>query len=296
MSKILHITHPQINYNKVNKNSILLLDKNTKLIADEYHTSLGDLTAEDIISIISKFDSINYYNNGFTDDEISINTKILLNFIKNFKPISNFSAENIKDFTSNREIYIRPEESVLWVFGCSHSHGTGLKDFELSFGKILAQNLSLPPKIISQPGSSLGWSLRHLINADIRSSDIVVWQITTPPRISIYDGNKVKEIMLANNKNQHLLEIFNNEQIYFTQLSLLQYGVKYLREKNVKFVLTSIETKFDTMLKYEYSKYPEYCYSPDFYIDLGSDGIHAGPLSHKKLALSIENCLQYRNA
>ena len=296
MNKVLHIVHPQFNFSTVNKNSILLNDVTVDFSHDEYHTSLGDLSAKDIISVVTKFDTINFCKDTFNKvDDLYKETTVLLNYLQNFKPVTNFIVNEVTEFTDHPDIHTRLKEPVLWVFGCSHSFGVGLRDNELRYSEILAQELGLPLKLIAKPGSSLHWSLRHLMNADIRTGDTVIWQLTTPGRVSIFNGKNVEETMLSRTPSRHLLEIYTNEQIYFNHLILLRFGVQYLRAKNVNFRLTSIEDLPETLLRNEYTKYPEYCYAPGFNVDIGTDGLHYGPLSHKTLALRLLDHIQCKN-
>jgi hypothetical protein len=297
MSKILHITHPEFNFSTINSNSKLLTSVIPDLPHNEYHTSLGDLSSKEVISVAPSFDTINFYQEHFDKktDNLYKETVVLLNYLQNFKPVIGFSREPVIDFTNHPGIYDRSDTPVLWVFGCSHSYGVGLRNNELCYGKILSQELELPLKLIAKPGSSLHWSLRHLMNSNIRVGDTVIWQLTTPSRVSVFNGNHVEEILLARTSNRHLLEINTDHQIYFNHLTLLKFGVQYLRAKNVNFRLTSIEDRPETNFRNEYSKYPEYCYAPGFNIDIGIDGLHYGPLSHKNLAFRLIDHLQCKN-
>jgi len=281
VSKTLYITNPNFNFSKINKNSLLLTNLDIPLDHDEYHTSLGDLPAESILSIINKFSLVTFIPDLFIiDSDIYSETIFLLTYISHRVPVNNLIKSNVQTFT-NLDVSNRPNKPVLWVFGCSHSHGVGLLKGELRYSDIISDTLGLPLYSITKPGSSLHWSLRHLTNANIFKNDLVIWQITTPERVSIYKNN-VREIMLANTSDKHLLEVYSDEQIDFNHLTLLNFGTRYLRSKKIKFLMTSIGRRPS-----EYAKYPEYCYVPNLYIDRGADRSHAGPLSHKKLASAL---------
>jgi hypothetical protein len=146
---------------------------------------------------------------------------------------------------------------------------------------------------VSRPGSSANWSTRNLFAADIRPDDIVVWQLTSPGRITQFDGEVTKEIMLSYTNNRYLLEVFDSQQNFFNQINLLNFGTKFLRSLGIKFVVISILPKIEKYYQYltEYSKCPEYCFTPD-YIDYGVDRVHAGPLSHQAIAQRILNHVQ----
>jgi hypothetical protein len=148
----------------------------------------------------------------------------------------------------------------------------------------------MPLKLISKPGSSTEWSLRHLINSNFGPKDIVIWQLTAPERVSMYNN----EILLSTTNNPHLLEVYSDEELFFNQVNFLNYGISFLKGRNVNFVFTSLENKNNLLYNYkkEYVKYPEYCYSPSFNVDLGNDNLHFGPLSNNNLANSLVNHIQ----
>ena len=291
-SKTLYITHPEVVLE--NTTSVLLTTVDQDLHNDQYHTSLGDMSAQDILSILKHFTKIEFIKNKFIDDSLHKETMVMLNYASHFILVNGVDFEPEDTFTEINEV--RGDQPVLWVFGCSHSYGVGLRSNELKYSEIIASQLQLPLKLVAKPGSSLHWSLRHLIAADVRAGDTVIWQLTTPGRLSMVNGNNIEEIQLARTKNIHLLEVYSDDQVYFDQLALLRFGVQYLRAKNINFVITSIEDHTNTRYRKEYTKYPEYCYAPGFNIDLGTDNLHCGPLSNKNLAIAILNHIQYKNA
>lgn len=287
----LYITHPTFNFNSVNKNSILLDNINTKLTSTEYHTTLADLTIHELLSIVHYFDSIEYIDNNFIkDEEITIDTLNFLSYV-NTMHVNNFLGDEVLSFAEHSDINSSYSKSTLWVYGCSHSHGTGLNHNSKPYGNHLAEGLNLPLKLITKPGSSTHWSLRQLINSNLKKDDIVVWQITSPYRLSFFNGKHVQEIVLANCNNRTLIETYTNEQCFFLQLSYVNIGVQYLRSIGVKFIVLCVDSR-DMEFNYRYSKYPEFYCATNFAVDRGSDNLHFGPLSHKNLANTLLNRVQ----
>ena len=292
-TKTLHLTHPHFNYSALNPESILLDRVDTEISSTEYHTSLGDLTAVEIISIVNKFDHVNFVDNQFTPgDDIYEDTVALLTYINQNKNITNFSNKECQAFIENKEIYTRPDEPVLWVFGCSHSYGIGLRPNEKRYAELVAEGMGLPLKLIACPGGSMHWTLRHIVNAAIEPRDFVIWQIINPARTSYFNGKHVEEICFSHTKNRHLLEVYTDEQIYFTHLSIINVGVRYLRAISSRFMLISLDHINDYQFSVEYTKYPEYYHCSNFAVDLGTDNLHYGPLSNKRLAITLLNHIQ----
>jgi len=289
--RILYLTESTFDFSQVDSSSKLISKYKENLPPGVYHTSLGDLTVDQIIQLSSQFDVIKLEPQGFNfDSDVYKESLILLRYLCQQKSNSNL---DITQFTNHPDINTRSPQPTLWVFGCSHSHGFGLKPGESNYGQLLSQQLNMPLKLITRPGSSLHWSYRHLFNAPIESQDIVVWQLTTPNRFSKFNGDSVQEIGLGSSKDRKLVDSITEEQLFFNQISLLNTGVRFLRLTGCKFLLTSIN-EFGSMYDYvlEYVKYPEYCPNYGVNIDKGTDGLHAGPLSHQAIAQCLLNRVQ----
>ena len=249
---------------------------------------------DEIVRLADQFDTVELESSGFDINSDIYQESVMLCGYLNKQYANNL--QDVKQFTTHPGISDRLECPMLWVFGCSHSHGTGLRPGELNYGQWLSQFLNLPLKLITKPGSSLAWSHRHLFNSCIQKHDTVIWQLTTPGRLSQFNGKHVEEVVLSCSKNKKLVDSVTNEQLYFNQLSLLNTGVKFLRAIGCKFAITSI-IELDSIYDYvlEYVKYPEYCPSYGMNLDKGTDGLHVGPLSHKAIAQRLLNHVQSCN-
>lgn len=287
---VLHLIEPTFDFGEVNSSSKLLVS-GSQHFDQENHTSLGDMTAEEILEVAKHYDSINFVSNKFDQQsDIYKESIILLNVLKHSKNVSGYTFTETNKFLSV-DVESRPNEPVLWLFGCSHAHGVGLETADKTFGQLVAETLNLPLINITRPGTSLTWSFRHLINAPIKPNDFVIWQITTPDRVSLFDGINTKEVLLNQTSNRCLVEINNDFQVFFNHTMLLNSGINYLRSINSQFVFVDLSSPTIRLYDYliEYAKYPEYCSYTNRFIDVGTDGIHAGPLSHKHIAQRILN-------
>lgn len=262
---------------------------------DEYHISLADFDLSAVLNFAKKFDCINLVNDYFDQDkEMYQETCVILNHLRHTRTVSNFAGYENLNFLDPQLDLSKSSKRTLWVFGCSHSFGVGLQNKDQTYGNILANKLECQARIVAKPGSSVQWSLRHLMNANISTQDIVVWQLTTPGRFDVVkDNNLISTAYLNSDSGKSLVNFYNDQQLFFHQACLINQGVRYLRSLNVKFVLTSILGKSQTYYQYlnEYTAYPEYCYTPTF-IDTGTDGVHAGPLSHQRLAQDLLDHIQ----
>lgn len=294
MTKKLYITEPTFDVSTMLPDSTLLTSLPKVLAKGNYHTSVGDMPVGDIIAAAKLFDQLELLDHGFDKNSTTWQeTKIVLNYLHHSHNVLNFRSDLPLTFTDHPAISNKHHSQTLWVFGCSHSHGVGLIDPNQRFGQVVAEKLGLRTNFVTKPGSSLQWSLRHLMNSNISTQDVVVWQLTTPHRLTLYN-HEPSEVILANSNNRCLIDVFNNQQIFFHQCSLINYGVKFLRAKGIKFVITSILNQQTLFYKYleEYSKYPEYCYIPKHDLDLGTDQQHFGPLSHQAIAFQLIDHIQ----
>ena len=200
MTKTLHLFNPIVDFGFLNAESILINNVNIKVVADQYHTSLGDLSAEEIITISKHFDVVNFVQDQFDiNSNLYRETVLLLQFLKHRCRVTNFHGNQEVVLTDTCQNLTRhSNDPVVWVFGCSHTAGVGLLPKEKSFGTLLGEAIGVPTKIIAQGGSSTHWSLRHLIAADIQQQDTVVWQLTVPERITQFQNHRSFEVQLRN--------------------------------------------------------------------------------------------------
>lgn len=270
--------------------SVLISGKYPDQLPDIAHTSLGDLQAHQIIELALQYQELEFHPQSFDNDsDLFHETQVLLNFLQHRKTVKNYKKTEPTKFYHNVKTIKNP---CLWVFGCSHSYGTGLESGQ-RYSEILAAHLDLPLMLVAEPGSSLGWSLDQIHQVSIKPSDVVVWQITTPLRTTKFNG-ELQHMMLSNHASQCYLEVFTEHQVLFDNLQRLRQGINYLRSLGSKFVMTSLDVKDSYYYQYlkEYTQYPEYCYTPGIWKDLAKDRLHPGPLSNLALAKCLHDHLQ----
>jgi hypothetical protein len=284
--RILHIIHPELDFSTVDPSSKLLTSSDITNINGNCHTSLGDLKSNEICSIAKHFTRIKFIDQMFVKHSDLFNeTLVLLNFLSHIHNVENFKPVEptpILDVDVNN----REDCPILWVFGCSMSHGVGLDFPEQRYGHLLSTAYGMPVRFVTMPGSSTSWSLKHLTNANIRPRDLVVWQLTTPHRTTLTVNSVPTEFMFKEIKDRHVIAALNEDQILYNQLLLLNQGVQYLRALSIKFAIISILNKMPNFYSYmiNYTGYKEYCYIPNQEIDIGNDGVHSGPLTHQLIA------------
>lgn len=292
MSKILYLCDPAYDFSSVWPQSKMITSADHTLSGNQFYTSIYDISTEVLLREAINFDEILIWEPGFDKrSTVYKDTKTLHSFLtKHNKPINPQTK-----FISNILDHDRDDNGLLWVFGCSHSAGVGLIPGQFTYGKLLSDYISLPLRLVAQSGSSLHWSIRHLFAAAVKPQDTVIWQITSPGRMTRFDGDRVNELVLANSTDRSLIDSLSDWQTYFDHFTLINFGVKYLRSIGCNFAMISMMGKrSDHDLQYlsGYITYQEYCPVTDIFIDHGTDGLHPGPNTHKNLALRLIDHLQ----
>jgi hypothetical protein len=270
--------------------SILITDKNFRHYLGtpgQYHTSLGDITAENLLTIANTECTFIFVNSGFDNSiELFEKTKIFLNSVYDTHKVIGYARPGPRTYAE--ESIVRPSGNTLWVFGCSLSAGVGVDQSEL-YSTMLGNQLGLSVTTVAKSGSSTQWSLRQLLHADILPGDLVIWQLTTIERFTVKQSNVwPQDVMLKNASREQILST-TDEQLWFNQIELVNYGVQYLRAIGSDFYMVSLDSQssvLDRCLE-QYTRYPEYCYVPDWQVDVGEDNLHPGARSHLLLYQSL---------
>ena len=159
-----------------------------------FYTSLPDFGKRfDILfQVCLHFDEIIYRPPAvWTKDYVEQQTKELLKYIMFVKSdkstIKGYSKlVDIDLRTIAEDQFERTKEPHMWVSGCSWSSAWGVSDNE-RWATLLASKLNIPYTVLAEPGSGNSYQAKKLLSADIRENDVVIFQVTSPPRETIID-------------------------------------------------------------------------------------------------------------
>ena len=275
-----------------------------------YHTSLGDISQNQMIELALQADQVVYLQpEQWSSPSIQSQTEAVVNYISHRKKVLEWTRPCVPDDLEYPQINtMTTTQPKLWVFGCSHSHGSGLPDLEKqSYAHLLADKLNHTLIKVTRPGTSTRWSLKHLINANIGPHDIVIWQPTTLGRLTVVDSEiktqyldqlpkeyleTYNDILTTYNSTElHLKDlpreyyrVYNDEQLLFDHLSLLNTGTRYCETNNIKLIMTSLDRDQSTAVRNYISRYKQWTWTDSEFQDHGLDNTHAGPKTHAKLA------------
>ena len=308
MIKKLYISHQLFDWNKSNFSNLALLDrKNLEFYQSsptryDLRTSLSDLALklEEMESFINSVEEIYLIDMSLESISSLDNSYNNCNLIRLVTEIKSQTYMFDKNLYKSHHIP-RANNKTLYIAGCSVSHGSGIKDHE-RYGEILAEKLGLPCIFLAMPGSSIAWQSDRILQADIRSNDIVVWGLTNFARVNIADttdwrGYPISSYTTSLDKSQRY---FNLD--YFDSWTLSMSCIKQiLQVENVcqkigvnLYLANLLETTVAPLLFGRQSNYVNCLekwklnHDGKFdYIDLGNDNIHPGPKQHRVYADKI---------
>jgi len=214
-------------------------------------------------------------------------TEQFLILLSLFKPIQNFTT-----IDSTRR---KTEQPQIWVAGCSWSSAVGVTE-EQRWGSLLADQMNVAVTVLAEGGSGNSYQVRKLLSADIRENDIVIFQVTTPHRETIfrqdgvehgmehviahtfkdnpdlyktYSPNRLDELTLVINQIKDMQNLINFSQKLKAKLLIWNPGMPIWIGEYLKNFLRDKENFYSYKNKMS---------------DFGTDGVHPGPETHKQYA------------
>jgi hypothetical protein len=186
----------------------------------------------------------------------------------------------------------------IWISGCSISHGCDIPT-DLRYGQLIANALELPVSFLTHNAASIEWAADQIIRSDIRKNDIVIWGLTSFPRVPFFKNKKVNHITPAyyqknpNFKNELSIDLLTNENSIYRNISAIHRVVNYCTKIKATIVIAGI--LIDRYSLPYVMDLPNFIQlnglhiigNPINYIDLGSDNSHPGVKTHKWYAEEI---------
>ena len=250
-----------------------------------FYTSLPDFgkRIDILMEICLQFDEIIYRPPAvWTKDSVRQETKAFVEFIIVYTKT---------DFA--KPIIRKTKEPQMWVSGCSWSSAWGVSDDE-RWATLLASKLNIPYTVLAEPGSGNSYQAKKLLSADIRENDVVIFQVTSPPRETIFHPeygqlhvNSRSFEMIPDLHKTYSPDRLVEMTLLFNQARDIQNVANFLQKTKAKFLFWSpggvLGTRYaleSVMLGKDYF----YLYPGGSMVDFGIDGHHPGPETHKKYA------------
>lgn len=187
-------------------------------------------------------------------------------------------------------------EKVLWVVGCSITHGTGVLP-EQRYGQLISNRLSIPAVFLTSPGSSIEWAADQILRSDIKENDLVVWGITSTGRFPYYQQDKVIHLRPGDFRIKQTPAWYNDFSLdahhtYKSILSILQVK-NYLEKVGCKFAFGTLlpcirddDNNYQHFIENLDNTFVGYSIQDREikFVDLGTDDLHPGPKHHQLYA------------
>jgi len=255
-----------------------------------FYTSVADFQnqLDTMLQVCWRFDKIIYQPpTTWSDLSVKDQTEQFLILLSLFKPIQNFTT-----IDSTRR---KTEQPQIWVAGCSWSSAVGVTE-EQRWGSLLADQMNVAVTVLAEGGSGNSYQVRKLLSADIRENDIVIFQVTTPHRETIfrqdgvehgmehviahtfkdnpdlyktYSPNRLDELTLVINQIKDMQNLINFSQKLKAKLLIWNPGMPIWIGEYLKNFLRDKENFYSYKNKMS---------------DFGTDGVHPGPETHKQYA------------
>lgn len=284
-------------------NSQLITQKNYKDLAPgTYYTSLGDLAdISQLADVLRSADRVVYSpppNNQWSDsvNGNSAMKKWLEDYLAIFSlynQVENFAVESPGDKSEMLQLSDtrKTNDQQLWIAGCSFSHGIGVEP-DQRYGHLLSQQLNLPVSFLTAPGSSVVWAADQILRSDIRANDLVVWGITTLPRIPHFYKGKLSNVRASTYTRkifgQELdFNYFISEDVTYRSVVSMFQVINYCKKINAKLLLVSMlddgtllnyikDETVDCLMLYKLWGREDLAWP-----DMAHDLEHPGPITHQ---------------
>lgn len=281
---------------------LITKDNYQNLLPGTYYVSLGDLNnVFELENIFKQADVIEYsqplvWTNKSMKEltELSLTNFYYLN--KNIKGFEIKFAVNPAEMLALADTRKTSNEQ-LWIAGCSISHGMGVNN-NIRYGQLIADNLMLPVSFLTCGGSSVVWAADQILRSDIRANDIVVWGLTSQHRVSYFLDGRVNQInpgvFVSNPATSKFVkpdQLLSDDILYRSITSTFQV-INFCHKLNVHLIIAIL---LDSVLHtYLLNHENLSVFQPllgvrkdKMFLDLGTDNIHPGPITHKYYADKI---------
>ena len=269
----------------------------TNLTDGVYYISLGDFPSMSMFAdALGKANTLIY--SPLADEKLKKWTEFYLLYYRNRKEV--LEVESLVDSKLDSMLELadhrKTDNAQLWVAGCSVTHGDGVELHE-RYGALLGKQLNMCTSFLSCPGSSIDWAADQILRSDLRAGDIVVWGLTSVRRFPYYD-EKVNQIDISyyqqNKKFNNVIDIdrLSDTNMLYRAITRITEVTNICNKLNVKLVIAGLLID-ETFIHYTvklgnyiqlFGRFDE---NNSPFIDMGTDGEHPGPLTHKWYAQEI---------
>ena len=276
--------------------------------AFDCRTSLEDLLWSNISAacdnaieiILVKIDE----NTVLTNDTCFLYGRLFNECLKHRTKVKNFTRSKDFNYLKNIKNNATP---TLWTAGCSITAGIGV-DYKDRWGTLLAEYLNLPEVTLSESGSSIAWAADQILRSDIKEGDIVVWGLTSIPRLSISRNWNLEAIhvytysSIKKEEQYWNIDYFHCETLVLTTVRHILQVINFCKKIKVTLYLVNlIDLTWLGIVFNEFENFIDLTHDLPTkngflcYTDLGTDNLHPGPKQHQHYATQLYNFIKESN-
>lgn len=295
-------------YNWRGSNSKLLTNKNlNQVLSDpkinDYHTSIADITSNNIIHVVRAAKQIVlqnitqefFYKLDPGKESLSGYYRLINELYKSKHKV--IGGDWITEFNYTKFAMLEQirtsNEPTLWTTGCSCTYGVGV-DPSKTYGAILSKNLNYKHVNIAKPGSSIFWAVDQLLRSDIQPNDIVILGITNLLRQEYAKSwklipvtiNEIESIPVG--ERYFDLDYFDSPTHIIHCIRYILQAINFCKKIGAKLYIANIlDITLIPVVFQSYSNFIDLTAECDIidgyiqFIDTGSDNAHPGPKQHQ---------------
>lgn len=208
---------------------------------------------------------------------------------------------NKLDLVNSLNEFRDTKQPTLWTVGCSITIGIGV-EYNNRWGTMLSNLLQMPESTLSAPGTSIQWACDQILRSDIQKNDIIVWGLTSIPRIEITSNWKTMSRTVGNYSEIELakqywnLDYFDSETLLINSIRNILQVDNFCNKIGARLCLANIlDIHWVPFMLKEYPNFIDLTSDLNIgktmveFIDLGTDKSHPGPKQHQQYANKLFN-------
>lgn len=211
-----------------------------------------------------------------------------LNLVKWSKKYNFLKLEDVQKSDTNN----------LWVAGCSITKGVGVSEQE-RYANIIARSLNKNLVMLGKGGTSNEFAADQILRSDIKSTDIVVWGLTSEFRATEWDDecNCIQSLNPYNffESEKGNLDSMSLATRLYKSVVCINQVINFCNKIGCSLYIFPIIPSENLVLLLTH--YENFCMLPYYtsFIDTGTDNEHPGPKHHKLYAKEMLKVIKNKN-
>lgn len=195
----------------------------------------------------------------------------------------------------------------LWMVGGSALTDPNIEQSQI-VGNIIANYLGMPVSYLTANGASNDWCADQILRSDIRSGDVVLWNIMFETRFPFWHSQTNQVIHIQPDYKKHskvdidlsehaVVDWLTSEHCFYSAVTHAHQVLNFCNKIGVKLLPHAqypVEISAE-MMEY-FSNFPVFTIMPgEKYMDVTIDGWHPGPIHHAQCAERLIQALVKQN-